>query len=199
MNQNKSYKDLCGTYRVVAAELVPAKAGSNKNDYIRLSLKKVMRNGRLQLGFSHYFNLGIKEYVDEYKRLGVTDKGISAENLAKLKQAYDAGETDAQYEYYGMYWTQEFGGVYRNKETGKISSETLIFIPCDEDTGVPLKEFCMTSARLAEILNGYEIVKQDTAEVQPTVNDADQGAGEEDERAAFEEFMRQQKAAKGGQ
>lgn len=197
MNQNKSYKDLCGTYRVVAAELVPAKQGSNKNDYIRISLKKVMRNGRLQLGFSHYFNLGIKEYVEEYKRFGVSDKGISTENLAKLKEAYDAGQTDAQYEFYGFFWTQSFGGVYRNKDTGKISSETLIFVPCDEDTGMPLPEFVMTQSRLNEILQGYELVKESTAEANATVNDADQSASEQDERAAFEEFMRQQKAAKG--
>lgn len=194
MNSNTSYKDKCGIYRITAAELVAAKAGSGKNDYIRMSLKKVMKNGRLQLGFSHYFNLGIKEYVDEYKRMGVTGSGISDENLTALKEAYNKGETDAQYEFYGFWWTQEFGRIYRNKETGKITSETLVFIPCDEDTGCPLPEFVMTAARLKEILKGYELVKEDTAEAGPSENDSDQGGAEEDEAAAFEEFMRQKKA-----
>lgn len=195
MNVNQSYKDKCGIYRITTAELVAAKAGSGKNDYIRLSLKKVMKSGRLQLGFSHYFNLGIKEYVDEYKRMGVTDKGISAENLAALKKAYDNGETDAQYEFYGFWWTQDFGGIYRNKETGKITSETLVFIPCDEDTGCPLPEFVMSAARLQEILKGYELVKEDTVEAGPSENDSDQGTDEEDEAAAFAEYMKQKKAA----
>jgi hypothetical protein len=191
MNKNMSYKDRCGIYRITTAELVAAKPNSGKNDYIRISLKKVMKSGRLQLGFSHYFNLGIKEYVDEYKHMGVTDKGISQEDLEKLKEAYEKGETDAQYEFYGFWWTQEFGAVYRNKETGKIASETLVFIPCDEDTGLPLPEFVMTAARLDEILKGYELVKQDTAEQGASVNDEDQN--DEDERAAFEEYMRQKK------
>lgn len=194
MNPNTSYKDKCGIYRVVEAELIAAKAGSSKNDYIRLSLKKVMKSGRLQLGFSHYFNLGIKDYVEEYKRMGVTDKGISKENLEALKEAYDKGDTDAQYEFYGFWWTQPFGAVYRNKETNKVSSETLVFIPCDEDTGMPLPEFVMTAARLAEILKGYELVKQDTAERDATVNDGDQ-ADADDEAAAFAEYMRQKKEA----
>lgn len=194
MNQNQSYMDKCGVYRVTAAELIPAKAGSGKNDYIRLSLKKVMKSGRLQLGFSHYFNLGIKDYVDEYKRLGVTDKGISAENLASLKEAYDKGETDAQYEYFGFWWTQSFGGVYRNKETKKVSSETLVFIPCDEDTGLPLPEFCMTQARLNDILAGYERMPEDKTEADVTVNE-DAAGDAEDEAAAFAEYMRQKRAA----
>jgi len=189
MNSNQSYKDKCGTYRVVAAELIAAKAGSGKNDYIRISLKKVMKSGRLQLGFSHYFNLGIKEYVDEYKRLGVKDSGISDEDLKALKEAYDKGETDAQYEFYGFWWTQPFGGVYRNKETGKVTSETLVFIPCDEDTGLPLPEFVMTQSRLTEILKGYEKVEEDKTEAEATEN-KDATAKEEELNAAFEEFMK---------
>lgn len=195
MNSNVSYADKCGIYRITAAELVVAKAGSNKNDYVRLSLKKVMKSGRLQLGFSHYFNLGIKEYVEEYKRMGVTEKGISAENLLALKEAYEEGKTDAQYEFYGFWWTQSFGATYRNKDTGKIASETLIFIPCDEDTGLPLPEFVMTAARLQEILKGYELVKQDTSEADATVNDSDQDDAD-DEAAAFAEYMAAKKAAK---
>ena len=190
MNPNLSYADKCGIYRITAAELVAAKAGSGKNDYIRMSLKKVMKSGRLQLGFSHYFNLGIKEYVEAYKAAGVTDKGISAENLEALKEAYNKGQTDAQYEFYGFWWTQPFGGVYKNKETGKITSETLVFIPCDEDTGMPLPEFCMTEARLKEILNGYERVQEDKVEADATVN-TDTPEGEVDEAAAFAEYMRQ--------
>lgn len=195
MNKNMSYADKCGIYRITAAELVAAKAGSKKNDYIRLSLKKVMKSGRLQLGFSHYFNLGIQEYVDAYKAAGVTEKGISKENLEKLRDDYAAGNTDAQYEYYGFWWTQEFGGTYRNKETGKIASDTLVFVPCDEDTGLPLPEFVMTNERLQQILEGYELVKQDTPE-EIVAGDDNQG-DEEDEAAAFAEYMRQKKAAKG--
>lgn len=186
INQNLSYADKCGIYRITAAELVSAKAGSQKNDYVRLSLKKVMKSGRLQLGFSHYFNIGIKEYVDEYKRMGVTDKGISAENLNALKEAYEKGDTDAQYEFYGFFWTQQFGATYKNKESGKVSSETLVFIPCDEDTGLPIPEFCMTQARLQEILQGYELVNQEVAPDESVTG----AEAEEDERKAFEEFMK---------
>lgn len=193
MNPNQSYADRCGIYRITNAELVAAKAGSGKNDYIRMSLKKVLKSGRLQLGFSHYFNLGIKEYVDAYKEAGVTDKGISNENLEALKEAYNKGQTDAQYEFYGFWWTQPFGGIYRNKETGKVTSETLVFIPCDEDTGMPLPEFCMTDARLKEILKGYERVAEEKTEATATVNT--DSAPEEDEAAAFAEYMRQKKAA----
>lgn len=191
MNKNTSYADKCGIYRITAAELIAAKAGSKKNDYIRLSLKKVMKSGRLQLGFSHYFNLGIQDYVEAYKAAGVTEKGISKENLEKLRDDYEAGNTDAQYEYYGFWWTQEFGGTYRNKETGKIASDTLVFIPCDEDTGLPIPEFVMTSERLQQILEGYEPVKQDTTEEVVTGEQSD----EENEEAAFAEYWRQKKLA----
>lgn len=195
INQNVSYADRCGIYRITAAELVAAKAGSNKNDYVRLSLKKVLKSGRLQLGFSHYFNIGIKEYVDEYKKMGVTDKGIADENLKALKEAYNKGETDAQYEFYGFFWTQSFGATYRNKETNKIVSETLVFIPCDEDTGLPIPEFCMTAARLQEILQGYELVKDTTVEDKSVTKEENEDV--EDEAAAFAEYMRQKKAAAG--
>jgi hypothetical protein len=185
LDTNASYAERCGTYRAVDARLIVAKAGSGKNDYIQFDLKKVKKNGRVDmLGFSHYFNIGIKELVEEYKRLGVTDKGISKENLAAAKEAYAKEETDAQFEFYGFFWNQSLGGVYKHKESGKISSETLVFIPCDEDTGLPLSLFCMTQERLQEILQGYELVEQDT------VPEESNESTEEDERKAFEEFMK---------
>jgi hypothetical protein len=194
MNKNTSYADKCGIYRITEAELVVAKAGSNKNDYVRLSLVKVMKSGRLQMGFSHYFNIGIQNAVEEFKTYGVTEKGTSKENLAKLKEDYEAFNTkdpNVRYEYYGFFWTQEFGATYRNKETGKISSDTLVFIPCDEETGTPIPEFVMTAERLQEILKGYELVKQNTTEEVV----ASGQENEEDEAAAFAEYMRQKKAA----
>jgi hypothetical protein len=185
IDKNASYADRCGWYRTVAAELIPAKAGSKKNDYVRLSLKKVMKSGRLQIGFSNYFNMGIPDAVAEYKKFGVTENGISEENLKALKEADQKEETvNIRYEYYGFFWTQPFGAIYRNKETKKISSETLVFIPCDEDTGLPLSLFCMTQERLQEILQGYELVEQDT------VPEESNESTEEDERKAFEEFMK---------
>lgn len=165
LNSNASYAERCGTYRAVDARLIPAKAGSGKNDYVQFDLKKVKKNGRVDmLGFSHFFNIGIKELVEEYKRLGVTDKGISKENLAAAKEAYNKEETDAQFEFYGFFWNQSLGGVYKHKETGKISSETLVFIPCDEDTSIPKPEFAMTQARLNDILANYEKVSTSPAE-----------------------------------
>lgn len=193
MNKNMSYADKCGTYRITAAELIAAKAGSNKNDYVRLSLVKVMKSGRLQMGFSHYFNIGIQSAVEEFKAYGVTDKGISKENLANLKSDYENFKTqdaNVRYEYYGFFWTQEFGGTYRNKQTGKIASDTLVFVPCDEETGLPVPEFCMDKARLQQILEGYELVKQNTTE-EVVAGDTTE---EVDEEIAFKEFMEKKKA-----
>lgn len=193
MNKNMSYADKCGIYRITAAELIAAKAGSNKNDYVRLSLVKVMKSGRLQMGFSHYFNIGIQSAVEEFKAYGVTDKGISKENLANLKSDYENFKTqdaNVRYEYYGFFWTQEFGGTYRNKQTGKIASDTLVFVPCDEETGLPVPEFCMDKARLQQILEGYELVKQNTTE-EVVAGDTTE---EVDEEIAFKEFMEKKKA-----
>lgn len=186
IDKNVSYADRCGLYRTVAAELIVAKNGSKKSDYVRLSLKKVLKSGRLQIGFSNYFNMAIPDAVAEYKKFGVSENGISEENLEALKEADKNMKTvNIRYEYYGFFWTQQFGAIYRNKETKKVSSETLVFIPCDEDTGLPLSQFCMTQERLQEILQGYELVEQDTVPGEGDESD------EEDERKAFEEFMRQ--------
>lgn len=192
LNTNASYAERCGIYRAVDARLMVAKAGSGKNDYIQFDLKKVKKNGRVDmLGFSHFFNIGIKELVDEYKRLGVTDKGISKENLAKAKEMYNNEETDAQFEFYGFFWNQSLGGVYKHKETRKISSETLVFIPCDEDTSIPKPEFAMTQARLNDILQNYEKVN-DT----PSNDGTEDSQSDEDrERAEYEAFLAAKKAA----
>lgn len=192
LNPNSSYAERCGIYRAVDARLVPAKAGSGKNDYIQFDLKKVKKNGRVDtLGFSHYFNIGIKELVEEYKRLGVTDKGISKENLATAKEAYNKEETDAQFEFYGFFWNQSLGGVYKHKETGKISSETLVFIPCDEDTSIPKPEFAMTQARLNDILANYEKVSTEPAED----TDANTQSDADKEREEYEAFIAAKRAA----
>lgn len=193
LDNNASYVERCGNYAAVAAELVVAKANSGKNDYIRFSLQKIKKNGRVdRLGFSHYFNVGIKELVDEYKRLGVTEKGISAEDLAKAKVAYDKEETDVQFKFYGFFWNQPLGGVYKHKETGKVTSESLVFIPCDEDTSIPKPEWAMTQARFNDILSNYERVKDSAAEEEAP------GETDEDERKAFEEFLAAKKAAAQG-
>ena len=195
LNTNSSYAERCGIYRAVDARLIVAKAGSGKNDYIQFDLKKVKRNGRVDtLGFSHFFNIGIKDLVAEYKRLGVTDKGISKENLAKAKEAYDKEETDCQFEFYGFFWNQSLGGVYKNKETGKISSETLVFIPCDEDTSIPKPEFAMTQARLNDILANYEKVTTTAAE---DTASPDAQSAEDKERAEYEAFLAAKRAAAG--
>lgn len=194
LNTNSSYAERCGVYRAVDARLMVAKAGSGKNDYIQFDLKKVKKNGRVDmLGFSHFFNIGIKELVDEYKRLGVTDKGISKENLAAAKEAYNKEETDAQFEFYGFFWNQSLGGVYKHKETNKISSETLVFIPCDEDTSIPKPEFAMTQARLNDILQNYEKVNDTPS------NDGTEGSqsDEDRERAEYEAFIAAKRAAEG--
>lgn len=193
LDNNASYAERCGNYRAVDARLIVAKAGSNKNDYVQFDLKKVKKNGRVDiLGFSHFFNVGIKELVEEYKRLGVTEKGISKENLAKAKEMYTNEETEVQFEFYGFFWNQPLGGVYKHKETGKVSSETLVFIPCDEDTSIPKPEWAMTQARLNDILSNYERVKESVAE-EEAPNETD-----EDEHKAFEEFLAAKKAAAQG-
>lgn len=196
MNPNLSYADKCGMYRVTAAELIPARQGSGKNEYVRTSLKKVMKSGRVNpLGFSHYFNIGMKDNVAILKQLGVTEKGISEENMNAWKEAYEKGKCDMPTDFYGFFWTQQLGGVYKNNDTGKVTSETLVFIPCDEDTGLPLPEYVMTQARLQEILKNYTPVKQDTSEPSPEAEETTEG--DENERAAFEEYMRQKRAQQG--
>ena len=190
LDNNASYAERCGNYRAVDARLVVAKAGSGKNDYIQFDLKKVKKNGRVDvMGFSHFFNVGIKELVEEYKRLGVTDKGISKENLAKAKEMYAKEETDVQFEFYGFFWNQPLGGVFQHKENGKVTSESLVFIPCDEDTSIPKPEWAMTQARLADILRNYERIKDGAAEEESASE-----ASDEDERKAFEEFLAAKKA-----
>lgn len=185
--------DKCGTYRTTAAELIVAKQGSGKKDYIRFSLMKVKKNGRIdKLGFSHYFNVGIEELVKEYKALGVTEKGISQENLMAAKAAYNKEETDVQFDFFGFFWNQPLGGVYRHKETGTVSSDILVFIPCDEETGVPKPEWAMTQARLNDILKNYEKVQTSTNETEPSVVEQ---SSEEDEQAQFEEFLRMKREA----
>lgn len=192
LDNNASYADRCGMYAATAAELVVAKAGSGKNDYIRFSLQKIKKNGRVdRLGFSHYFNVGIKELVDEYKRLGVTDKGISAEDLAKAKEMYKNGDTDCEFQFYGFFWNQPLGGVFKHKETGKVTSETLAFIPCDEDTSIPKPEWAMTQARLNDILSNYEKVEGAPAEEERPTNSASA-----EEEAEFEEFMKRKREGK---
>ena len=185
LNTNSSYAERCGIYRAVDARLIVAKAGSGKNDYI---------HGRVDvLGFSHFFNIGIKELVEEYKRLGVTDKGISKENLTAAKEAYAKEETDAQFEFYGFFWNQSLGGVYKHKETGKVSSETLVFIPCDEDTSIPKPEFAMTQARLNDILANYE--KVTTSPAEDTGDNSQSDADKE--REEYEAFLAAKRAAEG--
>lgn len=199
VNQNLSYKDKCGIYVAEKVELIVPKQGSTKKEHIRFSLLKVKKNGRIDaLDFSHYFNVGIPKLVEEYKRLGVTADGISEENMAKASDEYDKGTTPVDvlkviqkpyFSFYGFWWTQDFGGVYRNKETGKETSSTLVFIPCDEDTGMPKSTFCMTAERLNEILEGYEPVSVTKAESTAPV----ESSTDADDRAAFEEFLRSRK------
>lgn len=191
-NPNQNYAERCGMYAATNSELIVAKAGSGKNDYIRFSLKKIKKNGRVDsLGFSHYFNVGIKDLVNEYKRLGVTEKGISVENLAKAKEAYKNGDTEVEFQFYGFFWNQPLGGVFRHKESGNIASETLVFIPCDEDTGIPKPEWCMTDARLKDILSNYEKVSDTPIEEEEPTN-----SGNDNHDAEYEEWLRQKNAGK---
>ena len=154
MNPNVSYTDRCGTYRVEDAEII----GSDKNEYVRLSLIKIYKSGRPEMGFSHYFNIYNPSIVEEFKKFGVAEKG---KNMKAWREAYDNEQTDMPCEFYGFFWTQEFGGIYKKKEKGKNASDILVFIPCEKDTGLPLHEFVLTASRLQEILKGYE---QDTTE-----------------------------------
>ena len=151
MNPNVSYTDRCGTYRVEDAEIIK---GSGKNEYVRLSLRRVLKSGRFALGFSHYFNIFNHSIVEELKKFGVTEKGT---NLKAWREAYDNEQTDMPCEFYGFFWTQEFGGIYKKKETGKNASDKLVFIPCEKDTGLPLHEFVLTASELQEILKGYKL------------------------------------------
>lgn len=162
MNANVSVKDQCGWYDAVAAELVVAKEGSKKNDSIRFSLKKRGRGGRL--GFSHYFTYGIPDDVDKYKDLGVSEDGISDEDLAQAidrwDNAYDSkgrckDPGAMPFEFFGMWWNIDFGCEMKNLNTEKVSSSTMVFVPCDEETGLPLPDFVVNANRLANIMAGY--------------------------------------------
>lgn len=162
MNANLSYKDQCGWYDAVEAELIVAKEGSKKNDAVRFSLKKRGRGSRL--GFSHYFTYAIPDDVKLYKDLGVTEKGISDEDLTKAidrwDNAYDSrgrlvDNGAMPFEFYGTWWNIDFGCEMRNLNTDKVSSSTMVFVPCDEETGLPLPDFVVNANRLANIMAGY--------------------------------------------
>lgn len=162
MNANLSYKDQCGWYDAVEAMLIVAKEGSKKNDSVRFSLKKRGRGSRL--GFSHYFTYAIPDDVKLYKDLGVTEKGISDEDLAKAidrwDNAYDSrgrlvDNGAMPFEFYGTWWNIDFGCEMRNLNTDKVSSSTMVFVPCDEETGLPLPDFVVNANRLANIMAGY--------------------------------------------
>jgi hypothetical protein len=181
LNINASQKEKCGNYRVAAAELISPRG---KNSYVRLSLKKVKRNGKIdRLGFSHYFNVGLPDLVPIYKANGVSDKGISDEDLAKALE----GDDEDLFNFYGFFYNMPFGGTYRNKESGKIASETLMFVPCDEDTGIPKPEWAPTQARLNDILAGYERVADAAEEEAPSGPTTDA-----DKQAEFEAWLKTQ-------
>lgn len=168
MNANVSVKDQCGWYAAVEAELVVAKEGSKKNDSIRFSLKKFGRSGAL--GFSHYFTYGIPEDVEKYKELGVAENGISDEDLEKAMTRWDNAfdkrgrkiDPGAMpFEFYGMWWNIDFGCEMKNLNTEKVSSSTMVFVLCDEETGLPLPDFVVNANRLANIMAGYTPVNTD--------------------------------------
>lgn len=170
MNATLSYADKCGWYYAEEAELIVAAQGSSKNDSIRFSLKKFGRSGAL--GFSHYFNIGIPAQVEKYKALGVKEDGISSEDLKvandRWEKAFDKrgkclDEGAAPFEFYGMWWNVDFGCEMKNKNSGKTASSTMVFVPCDEETGLPLPDFVVNATRLANIMAGYEPVSGDDA------------------------------------
>lgn len=169
MNANISYADKCGWYSAVEAELIVAKEGSKKNDSVRFSLKKFGKSGAL--GFSHYFTYGIPDDVEKYKELGVTEDGISDEDLNAAMDRWDNAfdkrgrKTDPgamPFEFYGTWWTIDFGCEMQNINTEKVSSSTMVFVPCDEDTGLPLPDFVVNATRLANIMAGYTPVVKNT-------------------------------------
>lgn len=170
MNATLSYADKCGWYYAEEAELIVASEGSKKNDSIRFSLKKFGRSGAL--GFSHYFNIGIPAQVEKYKALGVKEDGISLEDLKvandRWEKAFDkrgkcTDEGAAPFEFYGMWWVVEFGCEMKNRTTGKTTPSTMVFVPCDEDTGLPLPDFVVDAKRLANIMSNYEPVNGEAA------------------------------------
>lgn len=170
MNANVSLIEQCGWYDAVEAELIPAKEGSNKNDAIRFSLKKRGRAGRL--GFSHYFTYAIPEDVAKYKALGVTEDGMSDEDYEKAVDRWDNAYDNRgrckdagamPLEFFGTWWNIDFGTEMKNKNTGKVTSSTMVFVPCDEDNGMPLPDFVVNANRLANIMAGYEPVSDSGA------------------------------------
>jgi hypothetical protein len=165
MNADMSYADKCGWYYAENAELIVAAEGSSKNDSIRFSLKKFGRSSALS--FSHYFNVGMPKQVAAYKALGVTEDGISTEDLEKAnkrwEQAFDKRgkcvDPEAMpFEFYGTWWNIEFPCEMKNRTTGKVTTSTSVFVLCDEETGVPQRDYVVNSERLARIMAGYEPV-----------------------------------------
>lgn len=201
LDPNQSYAERCRTYAAVECELVPG--DKNKNEYIRFSLKRIKKDGRIDaLCFSHYFNVGISDMVKEYKRLGVSKDGISDENLVKAKEEYDDATTDCEvtsigkknyFTFCGFFYVQSLGGVYKNKTTNKVSSETMYFVVCDED-GFPKPEFLMTASRLEEIKKGYEPVNQSFAEEASVAEEQNPSGLTPEQQKLFEQF----KAAQDG-
>lgn len=193
LDMNASYADKCLTYQAVKAELITPKANSGKNKSVRLSLMKIKKNGKLdRKDFSHYFNVGLPDLVKDYIKCGVTENGITEENLKKalndeVESVDDASEL---FIWYGFWHNQEFGGTYRHNETGKIVSSQLVFVPCDEDTSCPKKIWAMDNTRLQTILKNYTKVSGPAEEQDVTGADAE---SEEDEEARlkreYEEFM----------
>lgn len=184
LDMNVSYSDRCQWYQATAAELIK-KAG--KNDSVRLSLRKIKNSGKVdRKGFSHYFNVGLPELVKAYIACGVTEKGITDE---KLKAALDSDDEDL-FKWYGFWWNQELGGTFQHKETKKLASSQLVFIPCDEDTSVPCPEWAMDNTRLQNMLKNYTKVSGPAEEQDATGTDAE---SEEEEEARlkreYEEFM----------
>lgn len=170
MNANLSLKEQCGWYDAVEAELILAKEGSNKNDAVRFSLKKRGRAGRL--GFSHYFTYAIPDDVEKYKALGVKEDGISDEDYSKAVDRWDNAYDNRgrckdagamPFEFYGMWWNIDFGCEMKNRNSGKTASSTMVFVPCDEETGLPLPDFVVNATRLANIMAAYEPTNGDDA------------------------------------
>ena len=190
LDMNASYKDKCLWYQAVNAELITK---SGKKDSVRLSLMKIKKNGKLdRKDFSHYFNVGLQDMVKDYIACGVTSKGITDEKLKAALEDNVANVDDASelFVWYGFWHNQEFGGTYKHKESGKIASSQLVFIPCDEDTSIPKRIWAMDNTRLQTILQNYTKVSGPAEEEDATGTDAE---SEEEEKARlqreYEEFM----------
>lgn len=190
LDMNASYKDKCLWYQAVNAELMQ-KAG--KKDSVRLSLMKIKKNGKLdRKDFSHYFNVGLPDMVKDYIACGVTNKGITEEKLKAALEDNVANVDDASelFIWYGFWHNQDLGGTFRHKETNKVVSSQLVFIPCDEDTSIPKGIWAMDNTRLQNMLANYVKVSGPAEEQDATGKDAE---SEEDEEARlkreYEEFI----------